>query len=368
MKVNNPHNNLFEKVMELPDAAVALVKHFFPKDIVESLDLTSFRQQPTSYITEELAPYFSDIIYACKKKDEEVFISILFEHKSKYELPDLQLLSYTVNGYKKQENKWKAAKKKEKNRKRKKFIPTLILPVLLYHGREKWQNKTFLDLFSSSLATFDKYVPSIEYVLVNLQDHTDVEIERIDIEILKTMLLLFKHKNDKKYVLRNFDKFFIFVQQHPEGRVTTTYLRMFILYIFQTFDLQKEEIEEVIPSLPISAKKEFMTTYDIAVNEGLVKGKIEGKIEGKIKGKLEMLVGLLLNMPQISTDLLSELTKFPKIRIAKLRKALADNRLEDWTKGIKALFKKVPNLTEKENKEIMDSALTYWQRLTKKNE
>jgi len=115
-------------------------------------------------MTEELASYFSDIIYSCKRLGEKTYFSFLFEHKSKYELPDLQLMTYTTLGYKKQEAQWKKANKALKNQKGKqfkpeKFTPTLIIPVLIYHGNETWQDRTFADLFNLPNLTFKKYIP-----------------------------------------------------------------------------------------------------------------------------------------------------------------------------------------------------------------
>ena len=131
MKINNPHNNLFKKVMELPTVAAALIMRFFPSKILDELDLSTLQQASTSYMTEELTPYFSDIIYSCMRAGQQTYISILFEHKSRYELPDLQLLSYTIHGYKKQENRWKTNDQKTTDKtkniaKRASFVPTLI--------------------------------------------------------------------------------------------------------------------------------------------------------------------------------------------------------------------------------------------------
>ena len=117
MKIQHPHNNLFEKVMELKEAVQALMLHFVPKKILVEFDLSSLRQEPKSFITEELANLYSDIIYSCNWKGKTTYLSFLFEHKSKYELPDLQLITYTIQGYKKQQLEWHVKARRSKKRK-----------------------------------------------------------------------------------------------------------------------------------------------------------------------------------------------------------------------------------------------------------
>ena len=164
MPVNHPHNNVFEKVMELPQAVEALISHFFPSDILSELDLSTLKQEHDSFITEDLKPFFSDVIYSCVRKGKKTYINFFFEHKSKYELPDLQLMSYTIRGYQKQKANWSATNKTPKGKKVrvKKYVPTPILPVLLYHGTETWQQQSFVDLFDLPSEAFTKYIPSID--------------------------------------------------------------------------------------------------------------------------------------------------------------------------------------------------------------
>lgn len=384
MQIQHPHNNLFEKVMELKEAVIALVHHFLPKNIVQELDLSTLKQEHDSFITEELTPFLSDTIYSCKWKGKKTFLSFLFEHKSKYELPDLQLMSYTISGYKKQALQWQASTKtikrqKGKQPKSEKYTPNLILPVLFYHGRETWQDKTFADLFDLPNEHFSAYIPAQKYFLINLAQHPDDKLETIEMKILLGMLLLFKHKGDKEYVLKNFRKIFIFVKEDVAGNVVGVYIKLFILYIFQTFKMKKEEITEILPALPKSIKKELMSTYDIAVAEGYEKGNVEGyqkgnvegyqkgNIVGEIKTKLETLVELMLKFPAWSNELLSEISKISVPAIIVLKQAFKEKNQKRLTLEVRKLFAKIPNLPEKHWLAIDQLTKVLWKRYKQGN-
>ena len=99
--MKNVHDKLFKQMMSLKSEAIALASNFLPQDVIEEIDLDSFELSNVSFITEELKEYFADVIYTCNtKKNEEIKISFLLEHKSYFDphLP-LQLLNYLLQGY-----------------------------------------------------------------------------------------------------------------------------------------------------------------------------------------------------------------------------------------------------------------------------
>ena len=71
---------------------------------------------------EELKEYLSDVVYRCKYGEEEIKLSLLFEHKSK---PDgiiyLQLLRYLLEAWDQQPDKERGL--------------GIIIPIVVYHGK-----------------------------------------------------------------------------------------------------------------------------------------------------------------------------------------------------------------------------------------
>ena len=236
---------------------------------------------------------------------------------------------------------------------------------MLYHGNEKWQNKTFTDLFDLPNNLFHEFIPSVKYLLINLKQHKDDELETIEMKILLGMLLLFKHKGDKGYVLKNFRKIFIFVEEGSVENITKTYIKLFVLYIYQTFNLKKEEVVEVIPELPKPVKEEFISTYDILVEEGYQKGAADGEIKGKIKTKLETLVELMIKFPTWSDELYAEISKIPVPSVIALKKAFAKRGQKPLVEETRKLFTIIPDLKEKHWAEVDKLAIRLKKRFQK---
>jgi len=173
--------------------------------------------------------------------------------------------------------------------------------------------------------------------------------------------------------LKNFQKIFIFVERDPAGKITQLYLKMFILYIYQTFDLEKETIKKIIPKVSPLIKKELMTTYDIAVAEGYQKGKLEGKIEGKLEGQafgeikssFNIFGELIIKFPNWSDELLSDISKLPKPTVSILKKAFNGTQRKAFIQAARQLFILIPNLTSEKWQEVDKLSLDLWKRFKK---
>lgn len=188
-------------------------------------------------------------------------------------------------------------------------------------------------------------------------------------KILLGMLLLFKHKGDKQYVLNNVQKIFIFVEEDVHGNIIRTYVRLFVLYIYQTFKLEEQEVEKILPDLSSTIKKEFMTTYEILVEKGKVEGKIEGEIKGEIKGKLktklENFTELLINFPNLTNAFLSKMVKIPVPLTKKLKGVFQGKDQKAFLKVTRQLFSEIPNMRERQWKEMDKFSLDLWKRYQK---
>ena len=104
--MNKPHDHLFKSTFSDPRIAADYIRNFLPLDLTSQLDLSSLELAPGSYVNEELEEYLSDVVYRCKYGQEEIKLSLLFEHKSQ---PDgiiyLQLLRYLLEAWDQQPKK-----------------------------------------------------------------------------------------------------------------------------------------------------------------------------------------------------------------------------------------------------------------------
>lgn len=271
--INNPHDKFFKGAFGIIDVVKPFLVQFLPKDLLDKLDLETLEVEPTSYITEELSEYYADLVWCCRyKKSQKVAeIAFLFEHKSyKPSYPHFQLIDYKSNSWKK---KLAAGQK-----------PVTMIPIILYHGTEKWVIEPFESYFDGVVAETLRFLPSFDYLLVNLQDYPDEIIQGFQSILLQKTLLAFKHYLEKAYIKANIIDLWLvgYVQKNEH---TILFIRMFGIYLSNISGVTRHEIITEFIQSDNYKKSEAMTIIDEFIQEGFEKGIEKGLYQGIEKGK-----------------------------------------------------------------------------------
>ena len=357
-KHSTPHDSLFKATMSHLSEAILFAKTFFPEHIWKNLDFSTFAPYPTSFTDEGLNDHYCDINYTCKWKDREgmVLLSFIFEHKSYWvAFPEIQLLGYLWQGYEYQLKQEKEAKKK-KGSKEKKEAVSLIVPVLLYHGEERMKETSFLDKLNVP-ASFERFYPKFDFIKVDLSEYTDQQLVAIGKTFLTSMLRLFKHKRDKKFLLEYYREIFIFVGSYKNEDTTFRYTETLILYILYTYTIKEKELQEVLEDLPKNISDMFVSTYDMAVEKGIIKGEkrgIEKGIEkGLEKGKLfrsfELVFKLSSGEHKSTPGFLAEITFLP---LPVIQSLISQFEKKDKKKAKALMSKELEKVSPLSGKEI----------------
>lgn len=128
-KLTDPHDKFIRETFSRKDVAAGFLDGNLPGEIRKNVNLATLSIVKDSFIDKELKEHFSDILYTVKYRKTDMFIYLLFEHKS---YPD-QLSGFQILRY---ETKiWEQYLKQ--NPKAKKLPP--IFPMLLYHGQAEWK-------------------------------------------------------------------------------------------------------------------------------------------------------------------------------------------------------------------------------------
>jgi predicted transposase/invertase (TIGR01784 family) len=278
--INNPHDKFFKAAFSIYSVAVACLKQFLPKDLLAKLNLDALEIDNNSYIKDELAEYFADIVWRCPYKhgDETLEIAFLFEHKSyKPSHPHFQLSDYLMEAYKSQVGQGRETL-------------TPILPIVLYHGQAEWVKKPFESYFGKHLAPeVLPFLPRFDYVLINLADFSDEILSALEFVLLKKVLLLFKHYQDKEYLEVNYMKL-IFDElggiRHFEA---FRYVETSGRYIATLMKITRVQFKEKVKTSAHNLKSEAMTFIDEFIEEGKEIGKEIGKDEQKHEFTVKLL-------------------------------------------------------------------------------
>ncbi len=160
------HDDFIKSNLSNLERATAYFKSCLPPNIKSKLDLSRLRQLSETYLDDDLRKRFSDSVYTCPviNTSRIVNLCLLVEHKSH---PDkhtpIQIGNYIFG----------ALQKQIKNK-----VPlSLVIPILLYHGKEKWNYQTLEHLFPEVEEDWKVFLPSFEFIFNNLSELTDKEIE-----------------------------------------------------------------------------------------------------------------------------------------------------------------------------------------------
>lgn len=234
MPQENLHDKLFKQTFSSVKEIRAFILHFLDEKIYKELDLSTLQLANVSYIDAQLQEYFSDIVCTCRTRaGGTAEVSFLLEHKSYYdERLSLQMLRYLLKMYDYQ------------NRQSKHKPFDFVLPVLLYHGRPNVTHKEFIDLINVPSPELNAYIPTFKYEVVDLNKLSDEFILSVEYGyFMQSTLLLFKHKNDKEYLLQNSDKIFTFVKRDLAKDELDLIIHSLLTYIFRVFEFKNPEYE-----------------------------------------------------------------------------------------------------------------------------
>src|SRR5262245_54509877 len=290
-EVKNPHDAFFKQLMADIEVVRDFLKNYLPETAVAALNMRQVETVKDSFIDKELKEHLSDLIFRVKlKRGGKAYVYILFEHKSS---PDTwvlwQVLLYAVSI-------WGVERKK----KAKKLSP--ILPIIFYHGKERWQYGTRLsDLID--FGGFDElreYVPDFRGILTDISHREDKEIKGKP--LLRFGLLILKYAFLKELSTRFADILKVYKPIRRESGLG--FLRTSLRYLINgrkhlTEEVMNESLEKAFPEEEEEIMQTLAETWiRRGRKEGLEEGRREGRQAGRQEGLREGTISLTIKLLQ----------------------------------------------------------------------
>ena len=137
--------------------------------------------------------------------------------------------------------------------------------------------------------------------------------------------------------------------------------------------MEKQEVIDIVKSLPPKVKLETMSTYAKLIAEGVIKGKAEGKAEGMIEGialglkqgKLEVALYLLVEV-KMEIAQIAKATDISKTLIQQIWTGFEKKTLMKTQGVVLKNMKKISTLTKKEENDLIKLIKKYYQLFQKK--
>ncbi|HHH52897.1 MAG TPA: hypothetical protein ENK91_04510 [Bacteroidetes bacterium] len=181
MNINNIHDKFFKNVLSDINIAKNFISSFLDPDVLQHINIETLKYAETDFLLQDLKEIFSDMVFTVNKTDDkEIYISIILEHKSR---PDdftaVQLLLYIAYGYYKQYKNTRSLQ--------------LILPIVFYHGKQKWIFKSIDDLMGDLPQELKQFTPVLKTVFIDLKNFSVEQLDSLGDSLLTSILLLEKY-------------------------------------------------------------------------------------------------------------------------------------------------------------------------------
>ena len=296
MPIQNVHDKFFKETFSRTDVATNFLEEFLPPNFVQKLNLPSLTIENNSFIDENLEEHFADILYTCNYGEGgKVKLAFLYEHKSyKEDYPHWQLNQYMINV-------WQGGLKQKKEK------PIVVIPIVIYHGREKWNYQPMRAYFDNLDDELLKFIPEFEYYLVDLNKVSNQQIVNFRNKFLSISALLFKHSRFNKYI-QKIENEFVELMKFIDNQEGNIFAKSIVLYIQNTQQLTITELFTIFSKVSINIKNTAMTTAEQLISQGINQGIQINKMNTVKKGYLNGISpAMLANISDLSIEQVEEI-------------------------------------------------------------
>jgi recombination-promoting nuclease RpnB len=76
------HDLFFKETFSYSEHVIDFLKATLPPELAQGIDYSSIVSEKDTYVDSDLSACFSDMVYSCRLKGEQIRLAFLFEHKS----------------------------------------------------------------------------------------------------------------------------------------------------------------------------------------------------------------------------------------------------------------------------------------------
>ena len=295
--VQNEHDKIFRKILDDKVEATKFInKTLKLKRKLKEEDLEKYNR---SFVTKYLKNKEADVIY--KLKNREVFFLIEHQTKIDYTMP-LRILEYETQIMESAIDKKKLGQKGYK-------LP-IVISIVLYSGRRKWNAKTYIREVQEKLKGY-KELELARYNIVDVNDYSEEELLKEKTFISKAMLIekIRYTENLTEYlekIIKEMKKNKVYTDSQKELLIT-------IIDMVLSKKIGKDETKEMIKNIKGGEDKDMLAVLEMIEEENKMLI-AKGERMANRKNARKML------KEGISIDVISRITELTKEQIEKLKK------------------------------------------------
>jgi predicted transposase/invertase (TIGR01784 family) len=300
-KIHQPDDRFFRHAMSKPEVAKRYIEHFYP-EIARITDLDSLKLESALSIQPSLREFKADVIYRCRLQQEEeqhLYFCLLLEHKSQ---PD-KYVSVQVGLY---IMELMLRSVKEAGRELE-----LVLPIIFYNGKEKWQPLTLAELFAGhpQLSLLQPYIPNFSFVFQDVSQLSTEELLQLDLSFFRSAIMALSLRHQPYLIV----KYLRLIFEGADGKASISALTHYILGVAER---SEEEFKNIIENTDLEIIPDIMSTLEQILTrgrkEGMEKGMEKGLEKGIQKERTFHLLKTALKFPEMTAADLADFTGLPQ--------------------------------------------------------
>jgi len=261
--LNNPHDKFFKESFSRKEIAQSFIQEYLPEALRNQINFKTLEILKDSYIDKELTEHFSDILYKVKISRKNAYLYLLFEHKS---------YSDTWFGFQLLRNMIKIWESCFKQNKRVIKLP-IIIPILIYHGSEKWHLKNSIKPLFEEIIGTTQYIPDFKSEIFDISHISDEKIKGEVLLQVHFLLLKYIFKPELMKKIREILELLFTLSSKDKP---TEYLQVLMMYLMSSIDnKQTEELGIEVEKVVKSGGTFMPTIAEKLIQEGEQKGKLK---------------------------------------------------------------------------------------------
>ena len=283
---SHPHDALIRRTFGVPEHAAGELKAVLPPAVCASVRWETLTLSSTSVVDPELRHRHMDLLYSVQMHDQEAYLFVLLEAQSTVDdRMSLRLFIYMARIW----ERWL-------RRAPSSAVLPPIVPIVLYHGDQKWHRSVeFSDQFkldaelAKALAPF---LPRFRFVLDDLSMRSDEQLLSRDLSALAQVTLGALKYGKTSYLTDRFVPAWAnsirALLEQPKGFVELDTILYYLFIVNPNTDIQTLEnaMQQYAGSDAASA---VITAGDRLRAEGREEGREEGRQEGLARAVLRLL-------------------------------------------------------------------------------
>ena len=267
-KITKIHDKFTKELLSDRMVAIDFFKEFLSPKLLDFIKIETLESQPTTYISENLKETFSDIVWRVETPRSSVQICLLLEHKSyKDSAVMFQIMEYLAQAYQLQ------LKNKVKNLE-------LIVPILYYHGKEKWKPKTLEESFKKYPDFLIKYLPLFTTEYIDLGKLSTEQLLNLQNGMLASAMTIQRHYFDSQVIMDNFTNIIKTLEPYLEMNLGYSTF----VYMMHSLNISEAIFNQKVEEIPNNLTDKIMSLYDQLIEKGIRRGIEEGRVAGIEEG------------------------------------------------------------------------------------